>query len=522
MGRTLETQSHSSSAPTPHAARPLPGILRRKCGCAGAPGKAGSCEECGGEATQLQRRAAGAGRRGPGGGALAGVPAVVHEVLGSGGRPLDAHTRSLMEPRFGHDFSRVRVHTGGRAAESARAVNALAYTVGQQVVFGAGHYAPETVAGQKLLAHELAHVVQQRGGHSTSGAASEAHDEAEADRVERAVAEGGSAPSIQPGGFGLRRQPAPGGTAPGGTPAATGGATDVADQADRAEAACDIKTLCRLRFSSPTVVTPERVRAAFNDCRPGAKASLISLDPCLIPDSATLAGVPPGPPARPAQTGPLAPQAAGAGGPPASGGLNLPSTTLNLNLGPTKLKIDLPTTVSATLPVPFKGASLIDFNLNADIPKQFSFSVKINAVPYVNITARAGVNTENKTATAGLVFETKRTVCHATNEAAARAQLQKAGEALKGKIETALSPIPGDADKTLEAAKRLGEVGGAVAGVNSAIDAVKAACKQVPLATFEFGGRLPLEQQQLDPSRPPTQEQKDTAPYLGGTFTLRF
>ena len=87
---------------------------------------------------------------------------LVDEVLSSGGgQPLDESTRSFMEPRFGHDFSRVRVHTDERAAESARAVNALAYTAGQDVVFGGGQYEPGTNEGKKLLAHELTHVVQQ-------------------------------------------------------------------------------------------------------------------------------------------------------------------------------------------------------------------------------------------------------------------------------------------------------------------------------------------------------------------------
>jgi len=69
-----------------------------------------------------------------------------------------------MEPRFGHDFGQVRVHTGEQAAESARAVSALAYTVGSDLVFGAGQYAPGTSEGQRLIAHELAHVVQQSTG----------------------------------------------------------------------------------------------------------------------------------------------------------------------------------------------------------------------------------------------------------------------------------------------------------------------------------------------------------------------
>ena len=94
------------------------------------------------------------------------APPIVHDVLRSPGRPLDPATRDFMEPRFGHDFSQVRVHTDAKAAQSARAVDALAYTVGRNVVFGVGRYAPEADEGRKLLAHELAHVAQQRN-HAT-------------------------------------------------------------------------------------------------------------------------------------------------------------------------------------------------------------------------------------------------------------------------------------------------------------------------------------------------------------------
>lgn len=89
------------------------------------------------------------------------IPSIVHEVLRSPGQPLDPVTRAFMEPRFGHDFSQVRVHSDERAAESARAVNALAYAVGPNVVFETGRYRPETADGRSLLAHELAHVRQQ-------------------------------------------------------------------------------------------------------------------------------------------------------------------------------------------------------------------------------------------------------------------------------------------------------------------------------------------------------------------------
>jgi len=89
------------------------------------------------------------------------VPPIVHEVLRSSGQPLDADTRTFMEPRFGHDFSRVHVHTDPKATESARQTNALSYTVGRDVVFASGQYIPHSSTGLRLIAHELAHVVQQ-------------------------------------------------------------------------------------------------------------------------------------------------------------------------------------------------------------------------------------------------------------------------------------------------------------------------------------------------------------------------
>jgi Domain of unknown function (DUF4157) len=89
------------------------------------------------------------------------MPPIVNSALSSGGQLLDAGTRTFMESRFGHDFSDVRVYTDKQAVESAEALNAQAYTVGKDVVFGEGQYEPGTIEGQRLLAHELAHVVQQ-------------------------------------------------------------------------------------------------------------------------------------------------------------------------------------------------------------------------------------------------------------------------------------------------------------------------------------------------------------------------
>jgi hypothetical protein len=133
--------------------------LQRACACGG-----GECPKCrAGQVsaghTHLQTkplRAGGAGQ--------VSAPPIVHEVLSSPGGPLPATARAFFEPRFGHDFSGVRVHTDSRAAEAARSVRAKAFTVGRHTFFGEGQYSPETERGRTLLAHELTHVVQQSGG----------------------------------------------------------------------------------------------------------------------------------------------------------------------------------------------------------------------------------------------------------------------------------------------------------------------------------------------------------------------
>jgi hypothetical protein len=138
------------------------------------------------------------------------IPPIVHEVLRSPGQPLDPAMHAFMEPRFSADFSQVRIHTDTRAAESAHAVNALAYTVGHDVVFGANNYAPSSHNGRRLLAHELAHTIQQR---DTSGAPPSADPhgifESSADVAGREVAHGrGVSGDLPACGVGLSRAPA--------------------------------------------------------------------------------------------------------------------------------------------------------------------------------------------------------------------------------------------------------------------------------------------------------------------------
>jgi len=159
-------------------------LLQRRCVCAGATtSAAGECDTCRGrplqrrspqsadhdrherEADRAADRVVAGGRAQVTGMAAAldpdALPDSVERVLEASGRPLDSATRRYMEPRFGVDFAAVRIHDDMRAAGSARAVAADAYTVGKHVVFDAGRFDPHTDGGRHLLAHELAHVAQQ-------------------------------------------------------------------------------------------------------------------------------------------------------------------------------------------------------------------------------------------------------------------------------------------------------------------------------------------------------------------------
>lgn len=136
------------------------GTLQRKCACGGSGRSGGECEECEKKKATLQRRAVN-------GTELGDAPPIVYEVLRSSGRPLDKSIRDYLEPRFGHDFSRIRVHDDAEAGDSANALNAEAYTVGSHIVFGPNRYHSDSIGGVHLIAHELAHSVQQSGQNPT-------------------------------------------------------------------------------------------------------------------------------------------------------------------------------------------------------------------------------------------------------------------------------------------------------------------------------------------------------------------
>jgi Domain of unknown function (DUF4157) len=146
--------SMAKFAPNTKGAAPPRGIfLQRKCACGGSAGFSGECAECKKNRLGIQRCAANSGST--------IAPPGRNGALRNSGQPLDAATRAYFEPRFGRDFSHVRIHADAPAAVSARAVNAQAYTVGNDVVFAAGRYAPDSEAGKRLLAHELVHTIQQ-------------------------------------------------------------------------------------------------------------------------------------------------------------------------------------------------------------------------------------------------------------------------------------------------------------------------------------------------------------------------
>jgi len=178
------SSAHLQTTDPRHTTKALSGTpsrllhVQRKCACGGSAGSSSAVHR---------------------------IPTVVHDALNVPGQPLDTTARAFMESRFGHDFSAVRVHADDQAASAARAVHARAFTAGHEIVFGSGEYVPDTVQGKLLLAHELTHVVQQRGAGGSRmsaqlriGEADDPH-EYEADRLaDAAVGSSRSVPETAP------------------------------------------------------------------------------------------------------------------------------------------------------------------------------------------------------------------------------------------------------------------------------------------------------------------------------------
>ena len=276
-------------SPTPPRSEPAIKVSR-KCACGGVTHQA-ECDTCAAAHGSLQRHSASEEHQ--------VVPPVVSEVLSGAGRPLDASTRAAMEPRFGRDFSHVRIHDDAQAGQSAKAVAANAYTVGPRIVFDAGRYRPGAPEGQRLLAHELTHVVQH-AGQAPAAAGELAIDESpareeEADAVAGGMSRNPSADSMRraagPGAIQRQQTAASAASSSGNAAATTGGAAAASTRCIEDVVGEDPLTLTEagtvtiVEFSSPGCNPCRMLRASLEDmCRvfavrpPAAPVRMFSID----------------------------------------------------------------------------------------------------------------------------------------------------------------------------------------------------------------------------------------------------
>jgi hypothetical protein len=160
---TFSTRANTSASLTraPQRGVAQGRVLARQCSCGNHSPAGRECDECRRARGPLLRQATGESTP-------TAVPSIVHDALRTTGRPLDAEVRGIMQPRFGRDLGDVRIHTDALAAESASAVQARAYTIGHDIFLAHHEYAPHTATGQRLLAHELAHTIQQSAASSSA------------------------------------------------------------------------------------------------------------------------------------------------------------------------------------------------------------------------------------------------------------------------------------------------------------------------------------------------------------------
>jgi hypothetical protein len=460
------------------------------------------------------------------------------------GRALDASTRTSMESRFGHDFSQVRVHADGRAAAAAHGMRAQAYTVGPDLVFGAGRYAPETQPGRHLLAHELGHVVQQaRGGHDGD---TEARADAAADRVTQGhrVSPGalGGAPS------GLQAKPEDAPTIP--APVFAFNNTLASEQFEAADDLSKLSPkLVRVASSYKTnagsgktarvslsAYLPERVQnssaqetternklgarmRAVRDVLEslGVPNDMIDVSPATAYSTSANGQVsidvatrnalnlapqyppPPAPFAAPPTTSPA--------------GASLPSLDLDFKWGP--LELSLPKEVRVKLPIPLRGSKALVIDLGAAVPGKFSLKITVDGTPYVHASLKAGAEIDPKSGavsgSAGLQIDTVASVCLSPDPGETREKIQTAGDKLN-KAAQEFQAASGT-DKLGKAF----DIAGAIGEIYDAVDKAKGKCKQVPRITLDIGyKRLVSPGDETDPTKLPPVDA------VGATATFHF
>jgi len=487
-------------------------VSRRKCA---------ECEE-GKEKNLRQKNSAGASTASEQN--LVASP-LVRDALRSGGRPLDSSTREFMESRFNYDFSHVRIHADRRAAASARSINALAYTVGRDVVFGRGQFSPYKSEGRKLLAHELAHVVQQ--SETTNGAAVVQRQTGMSPVLTQPSVAGISLPtkSVEFDAAETISATNPKVVELISAYKAAGFGATIKLSADFTEAA----QLSSAKQKDEATQLMKRLHAVRDALTAGGvPADQVSIwPPTAFSTSAkgqVSADVMQGtsgsglfPSTRPIPTLTPSPTVV----PPAT---TTPSKSLSEMLsfkfkaGGAEFAIDLPKSATAKLPVALRAGKALAFELKAETSGTFSFSVTLDGLPHVRVRleAQASVSKEKgTTGSAGLVIETTRTVCHAPSPESLKADITKAGDDLKKALQEAQA-----ATKNEDKLSKLVDVASAIGDMYDAVDKAKKSCKQEPAATFKFGVQGPLSPpsgapEETDPSKRP-------APYIGGSITFHF
>jgi hypothetical protein len=529
------------------------GMLQRKCGCGSEHSGGGECPEC-------RKKQQGSLQRAPLHEPLTGsAPPLVHEVLSSPGQSLDAGTRAMMEPHFGHDFGNVRIHTGDKAAASARAVDAQAYTVGRDIVFGNGSYAPGQSGGQELLAHELTHVVQQSGASKPSGdiqigAAGDAFEqEAESNAQRIGAPEGGLGGNRVAGAGVLQKNPDPPPLLPTLNLPSDSITLDASDApgvenpklvqlatafkgmiAANPTAYIKLSTYLSEAAKMNSAKSKEeqgqlqqRMRA-FQQALVllGVPAASIQIEPATAYSTqgagAITADLYKAPRALP--PGLLIPPPAGGlgqpgpGPAPAGGGKSLSDLlSFKFKAGPFEFAAEIPKSVAVKLPISLGGAKSLAFDLKAETSGDFSFAIALNGLPHVKVSAKVGLKVDKDKGTsgsAGLEISTTRTTCNAPSPESLKTKITAAGEKLK------------KAMKELETAKpddrlpKLADIAGAIGEMYDAVEKAKGSCKEVPRATFNFGIQGPLAPSDSALNDPDPMKRPST--FIGGTLTIPF
>lgn len=481
------------------------------------------------------------------------APAVVREVLNSPGQAMSPDTRSPMEHRFSHDFSGVRLHTDAKAGESAKAVGAAAYTVGNHVVFGQNQFVPGTPRGNGLLAHELAHVSQQGGipdaaDRSLRLGPIDHSLEKQADRIAAGSRE---FVARQPGASGLLQRSPPGVDLAPGIPGVsqTLGSTELEPGEALSSKNPKLSSIAQSYKGSSSLSSSARVRitanlpssAQYDSAQEkseraklagrmrqvrdalvalGVPADAIDISPASayatsangqvsvqVSKLASPMLLPPLPAAVPpgALPGPVAPAAPAAGG--------LPSIDLDVKIGP--VTVSIPKEVRAKLPIPLKGAKSLVVDIGYEVPAKFSLKLTLDGTPYLRVSVKAGAEIDTKNASAtgsvGLVIETTSTTYNAVDPGETRLKLKKAGEALNKAAQEYAAAGPDDKlGKAIDIASALGEI-------YDAVDKAGKKATPVPRATFEFGyKKLLTPGDETDRSKLPPSD------FIGGTATFHF